>query len=254
MNNYLIYNIILITCAAIGLITFISLFFITAPYGRHAKKGWGPMIPNTPAWVMMEVPASLLFLFYFLNPQRSMTPVLTAFFVIWQIHYFHRSFIFPFQLRAKEMMPLSIIFFGFLFNTVNTYIQGMWLYTFSPETMYTVSWFSDPRFILGVIIFAAGFIINKHADAVLRGLWDPEHPGYKIPYGGLYKYISCPNYLGEMLTWIGWALATWSFAGLYFALWTIANLGPRALSNHRWYREHFPEYPVERKALVPFIF
>ena len=253
MDNYLVYKIVLITCTVIGLASFIALFFITAPYGRHTKKGWGPLIPNTAAWIIMEIPASLLFLLYFLYPQRSMTPVLVAFLIIWQIHYVHRTFIFPFQLRAKEMMPLSIIFFGFLFNAVNTYIQGMWLYTFSPESMYTVSWFYDPRFGIGVMIFAAGFIINKHADAVLRGLWDPDNPGYKIPYGGLYKYISCPNYLGEMLTWVGWAVMTWSVAGLFFVFWTIANLGPRAISNHKWYRDNFPDYPEKRKALVPFI-
>ncbi|HRZ27119.1 MAG TPA: methyltransferase [Spirochaetota bacterium] len=254
MNEFLVYKIVLAGCALIGLVSFVALFFVTAPYGRHTKKGWGPLIPNTPAWVMMEAPASLLMLVYLLTAQRALTPVLIAFFVIWQIHYFHRSFIFPFQLKAREMMPLSIILFGVLFNAANTYIQGKWLYVFSPESMYTVSWFYDPRFIIGVVIFCAGFAINKHADAVLRALWDPNDPGYKIPYGGMYRFISCPNYLGEMLTWAGWAVMTWSIAGLYFVLWTIFNLAPRARSNHKWYRDNFPDYPKERKALVPFIY
>jgi len=35
-------------------------------------------------------------------------------------------------------------------------------------------------------------------------------------------------------------------------LWTIANLAPRALANHKWYKETFPEYPSQRKALIPF--
>ena len=41
--------------------------------------------------------------------------------------------------------------------------------------------------------------------------------------------------------------------GLAFALYTFANLAPRALSHHRWYRERFPEYPADRKAILPFL-
>jgi len=29
---------------ALGTLTFLSLFVVTAPYGRHARKGWGPEI------------------------------------------------------------------------------------------------------------------------------------------------------------------------------------------------------------------
>ena len=62
-----------------------------------------------------------------------------------------------------------------------------------------------------------------------------------------------PNYLGEIVVWSGWALATWSLPGLAFAVWTIANLAPRARSHHTWYQETFPDYPAERKALVPWM-
>jgi 3-oxo-5-alpha-steroid 4-dehydrogenase 1 len=33
----------------------------------------------------------------------------------------------------------------------------------------------------------------------------------------------------------------------------MANLIPRARSNHKWYLENFSDYPSERKALVPKI-
>jgi protein-S-isoprenylcysteine O-methyltransferase Ste14 len=63
--------------------------------------------------------------------------------------------------------------------------------------------------------------------------------------------VSSPNYLGEITIWLGWALATWSLPGLAFAFWTVANLLPRARANHTWYRQTFPDYPAERKALIP---
>jgi 3-oxo-5-alpha-steroid 4-dehydrogenase 1 len=88
---------------------------------------------------------------------------------------------------------------------------------------------------------------------VLRALRAPGERGYKIPKGGLYEWVSCPNYLGEMIEWTGWALATWSVAGLAFAVYTIANLAPRAVAHHRWYRMQFPEYPPGRKAIIPFV-
>ena len=65
MTEYQVYTIVLYAFLGVAVITFISLFFITAPYGRHTKKGWGPLINNTAAWVVMEVPASLLFFLYF---------------------------------------------------------------------------------------------------------------------------------------------------------------------------------------------
>jgi 3-oxo-5-alpha-steroid 4-dehydrogenase 1 len=85
----------------------------------------------------------------------------------------------------------------------------------------------------------------------LRRLRENGEPGYAIPYGGFYRWISSPNYFGEIIQWFGWALATWSLAGLAFAVWTAANLAPRAQSHHRWYREHFSNYPPERKSLLP---
>ncbi len=248
------FNILLYAMIGIALIIAISLTFITAPYGRHAKKGWGPLVNDRLGWVLMEAPASLLFLMYFLLSDRSGDMVMIVFLIIWQAHYFHRTFIFPFTLRPDNGMPFSIMFFGIIFNAFNTFIQGNWLYFLAPAEMYTKAWLTDPRFIIGVIIFFTGFVINKHADAVLRSLRAPDDKEYKIPYGGLYRFISCPNYFGEMVTWLGWAILTWSLAGGVFFIWTLANLVPRARSNHKWYLDNFPDYPGERKALIPFLF
>jgi hypothetical protein len=36
-------------------------------------------------------------------------------------------------------------------------------------------------------------------------------------------------------------------------VWTAANLIPRALGHHAWYRGHFADYPRARRAVIPFL-
>jgi len=113
---------------------------------------------------------------------------------------------------------------GIFFNMVNAYINGRYIYTFSGG--YAAEWLTDPRFIIGLVLFVAGFIINRRADNTLRSLRKPDESDYKVSYSEMYRWVSCPNYLGEIITWLGWAVATWSLPGLAFAFWTIANLLP----------------------------
>ncbi|MGB2854987.1 MAG: 3-oxo-5-alpha-steroid 4-dehydrogenase, partial [Dehalococcoidia bacterium] len=93
-----------------------------------------------------------------------------------------------------------------------------------------------------------------HSDGILRRLRTPGETGYKIPRGGLFERVSCANYFGEIIEWCGWAIATWSLPGLAFAVWTAANLVPRARAHHKWYPSQFPDYPQQRRALIPFVF
>ena len=109
------------------------------------------------------------------------------------------------------------------------------------------------RTLLGVVFFLGGAAINISADVLVQQQRDASSDRYIVPVGGLFRWISCPNYLGEILEWIGWAIATGSLAGLSFAIWTVANLAPRAYAHHRWYQQKFPNYPGARKALVPYI-
>jgi protein-S-isoprenylcysteine O-methyltransferase Ste14 len=234
-----------------GVSVFISLFFITAPYGRHARQGWGPTISNRLAWVIMESPAALVFaaVYFFGKHARETTPLVLC--AIWLIHYLHRSFIFPFRMNStKRPMPISVAAMAIVFNTINAYLNARWI---SELGDYPLTWLSDPRFVVGGVIFAAGMIINIQSDNILFSLRKPGESGYKIPEGGAYRLVSMPNYLGELIEWLAWSLASWSLAGVAFFLFTFANLVPRAVANHKWYRETFTEYPKERRAVIPWL-
>lgn len=223
----------------------VSLQWIVAPYGRHARPGWGPTLPSPIAWTLMECPSVLVYLAVAVATGGS--PVLG---VIWLSHYVYRAFVYPYRGRPGRPMPASVAAMGASFNVVNATLNAS---IPAPDP----TWWTDPRFVVGVILFYAGMALNHDADARLRRLSaETAADGvrrYAIPTGGAYRWVSCPNYLGEIVQWSGWALLTWSMPGLAFALFTAANLVPRGYSHHRWYRATFPDYPPERTAVFPGI-
>jgi 3-oxo-5-alpha-steroid 4-dehydrogenase 1 len=77
MNELLktLYIPLLIAEFALGSLVFVALFFVTAPYGRHSQKGWGPVLQARVAWMVMELPAVLVIaLFFFFAPGRPGRP------------------------------------------------------------------------------------------------------------------------------------------------------------------------------------
>lgn len=236
---------------AIALITFIALLFITAPYGRHTKSTWGPLIDNKLGWFIMEVFVLIVLAFFLYqgsNPISFVNGVIIAFF---SLHYINRSVIFPLRIKTNgKKMPVSIMFMAMFFNLINGFLIGYYLGNFK---VYEIAWLTSPQFIIGTGVFFTGMFINWQSDNILINLRKPGETGYKIASKGLFKYVSCPNLFGEVVEWLGFAILTWSLPGLAFFVWTFANLVPRALSHHKWYLEKFQDYPKERKAVFPFL-
>lgn len=250
-NPYFDYTLAAVMLAAV--VTTVVLMLLDAPYGRYARKGFGPSLSAVPAWVLMESPSVLLFVWCYSQGQNALQTVPLLLCSMWLLHYVHRTFIYPFTLGSgpKETMPVLVVLTGFAFNAANAYLNSSYISQYAQHL--SLSWLTDPRFGLGVLLFAGGFALNKHSDRLLRRLGKESGGSYRIPYGGGFRWVSMPNYLGEIMTWSGFAIAAWSPAGLAFVLFTMANLVPRALSNHRWYHEKFADYPTDRKAIFPFL-
>jgi len=244
-------RIVLYAIFAAAAATLAALFLRSAPYGRHYRDGWGPCLQARTAWIIMELPAVVAIAAMALTAP-SVSVVAIVFLAAWECHYLYRTFAYPALMTSSpRTFPALLVAIAWVFNTANGYVNG-WRLFWSPSA-YSLDWLRDPRFVAGALLFAAGLSTHVWADAVLRRLRGPGETGYRIPRGGLYELVSAPNYLGEIVEWLGWALATWSFAGLSFALFTIANLLPRALSHHAWYRRTFADYPRKRRAIIPLI-
>lgn len=236
---------------ALAVPTFVALRRVVAPYGRYVRSGWGPTIPSRIGWIVMESPAPLFFAAVYLAGRHRGEQAPLVLLGLWLTHYLYRTFLFPLRMRAEgRRMPVAVAVVAFGFNVMNAWLNARWI---SELGTYPDGWLGDPRFLIGATLFLGGFAVNVASDAALRRLRAPGETGYRIPRGGLFERVSCPNYFGEIVEWTGWAVASWSLAGLAFAIYTFANLAPRALTHHAWYRERFPDYPRQRRAVIPYL-
>lgn len=246
----------LITWLWIGLavIVCIILFFVKAPFGRHTSTKFGAMISNQIGWIVMEIPSLLIMLYFLFFGSRSFSSLAWFPMLLWILHYLHRSVIYPFRIKpTPKKMPAVIAGSAIFFNVMNAGLNGYYLGELSTPEQYSSGWLSSPSFIIGLILFVIGMGINLYSDIILINLRKPGETGYVIPNKFLFKYVASPNLMGEIIEWIGFAILVWSLPAFSFMIWTMANLIPRARNHFQWYRERFPEYPKDRKILVPGI-
>lgn len=237
---------------SVSALAFPASFFYTTPYGRHKKPGQKFNMPYNLGWFIMEIPPITVVPYVYFKGQYATELAPLVIFFIWMSHYTYRSLFFPFLLKGKgKTKPVAAVMTGFIFNSLNGFGVAYGLGHVSNHL--TPEWLTSPNFIVGVLLMVTGFYICYQSDAILRNLRKPGETGYKIPTGGFYKWVSSPNYLGEIIEWSGFAILCWNLPALAFLTFTISNLFPRSFSHHRWFKETFLEYPKDRKAIIPFI-
>jgi 3-oxo-5-alpha-steroid 4-dehydrogenase 1 len=251
MINFNGYVGFIICWIAIGIGAGLFLLKKEAPYGRFSSRNWGPVISNRLGWLLMEATVMIAFVLWIPFRHYNWRTPATIMMGLFFIHYLHRSCIYPLMIRTRnKKMPVIIMISAMLFNTVNGSLLGIW---FADFAHYPDNWYYSPLFISGCLLFLIGMLVNWHVDYTLIHLRKKGESGYQIPNTGLFRLISSPNLLAEIIEWGGFALLTWSLPALAFFIWTCANLIPRAITNHRWYKKEFPDYPSERKQLLPYL-
>ncbi len=259
------FNIYLWVMIAVAVVVFIALYFVNAGYGQFTSQKWGKAINNKTAWFLMEFPIFLAMIILWLCSPHRFNLVPMVFLLIFEIHYFQRSLVFPWLMKGKSKMSLAVMFMGIAFNILNAMMQGYWIFYESYKSNYHVfglsytdtAWLWSPQFIIGLCLFIFGFIVNLRSDYIIRHLRkNDEDTKHYLPSGFMFKYVTSANYLGELLEWLGFAILTWSISGLVFFIWTFANLVPRANAIYKRYQSEFGEEMKAKKLkrVFPFIY
>jgi very-long-chain enoyl-CoA reductase len=118
----------------------------------------------------------------------------------------------------------------------------------------------EPLTAVGALLFVLSELGNARSHWLLRQLRAASPQGKFIPRGFLFEWISCPHYLCEISSWIGFTLVTQTWASGTFTSLGAAILGFWAHTRHVAYRREFDGqgdrelYPPSRRALLPGVF
>ena len=252
---------------------FLSLLFIKAYYGKFFNSNSEdsnciqkllrkifPVIPSRISWIIQECPCvfvTIFFLIYYHENLNLKNILVTAPFLI---HYIHRTFIFPFVIHSSKNNPLEITLMAFTFCFFNALMINRSIFCLIIDYIEENFWL---HYFYGLATFGLGMYINIHSDYSMikqRNANKDTNNKYIIPRGFMYELISCPNYFGELVEWLGFFVLSNSFSGLVFFVSTFANLFPRAIQYHQWYKNKFKDefhsdkILTQRKAIVPFLF
>ena len=254
------YNSILIGSFVYAGVILIGAFMSKAPYGRFGIEGVGFSLSPRLGWFLMELPATLSFIWFYFHGKNAGEIVPMFFLGIWLLHYGNRGFVFPLLMRvakgSRGTFGLLVVVAGWLVTTLHGYLNAVFISQLS--THLTPAWLTDPRFLIGMALYAFGFTMNVHSDRIVRNLRSKEEVAkgeriYRIPTGGLFRYVTNPSYFTELVSFLGFAIATWSPGALFVLVVSAANLVPRAFQVQKWYEAKFPDYPKDRKVLVPYL-
>ncbi len=112
----------------------------------------------------MEAPAVFVILLLYAN-SNAKPPTTTIFVVLRQLYYACRTFIYPLLMReGRKGFPIVLVALALLFNCANGYVNGWFL--FQSGRSLGVSWFANPRFIAGTIMFLPGLCIHARSDHI----------------------------------------------------------------------------------------
>ena len=221
---------------------------LTPPFERSVALSYPSLlsylIPGKLTWCTMELVSPVCFIIALYTHSHSLTQPQLITSLLFITHYVNRSIIYPLFNPSQSASHLLVLLSATAFNTANGSLQG-W-YAARVEKIDCI----------GVSVMVLGFSGNVYHDVLLFNTKRRAKGGYAIPSGGLFDYVSFPNYFCEWIEWLGYALATKSWLHsppFTFLLALIAVMLPRAYNGQRWYRARFNDYPASRKIVIPYI-
>lgn len=256
------YDSVLTAAFAFAAFVIVGGLFAQSSYGRFSTTKLGLNLNPKLGWWLMEIPATVVFAVSYLTGPERFAPTSLVLAGIWALHYANRGWFFPLAIRQmpgkRGTFNVSVIVMGMLVTSMHGYLNGT-LFSHNFFGQYSTAWLTDPRFLIGLVIYLCGFALLVNSESIVRNLREKGGPAsaveqeYRIPFGGGFRFVTSPAYLGEIIAWTGFAVLTWALPGVAILLITAGNLVPRAIGTHSWYQQKFPDYPTDRKALIPYV-
>tara|TARA_B100000401_G_scaffold413346_1_gene333458 strand:- start:135 stop:782 length:648 start_codon:yes stop_codon:yes gene_type:complete len=157
--------------------------------------------------------SSVLFIFFKSNTVESFnlgSLVLSSFIIIWSLRL--GTFLFLRIKKAGKDRRFNEIKKSFSWFFMTFSISGMWVTICSICALTGVAngiIFSSIT-IIGIVIFLIGFTIEIIADSQKTKFRAKDGNKDKFISSGLWKYSRHPNYLGEIILWLGISLISLS--------------------------------------------
>ncbi|TDZ67935.1 putative enoyl reductase [Colletotrichum trifolii] len=169
-------------------------------------------------------------------------------------HFFKREYetLFVHKFSANTM-PLRNIFKNSFFYWAFSGLLCAWQ-IYSP-TSATALARNDAVDVLGTIVFLFGEASNALVHLNLASLRSRGGTERQIPRGYGFSLVTCPNYMFEIISWIGIIIASRSWAVVVFIVIGAAQMAQWAKGKERAYRKEFPEtYKKKTFVLLPGIY
>lgn len=245
-----------------------ELWGTNAGYSKFADKSKGFKLPSRVAMVQLYSPALLVSLRYLwrsqdatalaMNGREGVTAALLSFHFgkrVLESLFLHR---YSGTMDGDVLIPISI-FYALTAAIIAQQQTSIGAYEDSTGSRIMLGF--------GLVCSAVGQLGNFYHHWLLaklrrpakakengQGDTDGQTKAYVVPQGGLFKYVTMPHYFFELVAWFGLACATQHFNAFVTFGHMSAYLAGRSVATTRWYRKKMPDYPPERKHLVPLIF
>ena len=118
------FDLFLWAMSAVALAVFVALYFVKAGYGIFRTPSWGVSVDNRWAWMLMECPVFAVMFVLWARSGVGFAMPQFLFFLLFQLHYFQRAFVFPFLLKGRSRMPVANMVIGRVFNVLNGLMHG----------------------------------------------------------------------------------------------------------------------------------
>lgn len=187
-------------------------------------------------------------IFYLYLNEKSSAQYITLAMVT--LHFLKREYETIFVHRfSSETMPFFNLFKNCAYYWL---VGGVSLAAVTYSTWYNGT--SGSKFpIFAAALYTVSELCNLKTHMILRDLRPAGTTERKIPRGLGFDLVSCPNYLFEILAWVGMSLVTNSLASWAFTAVGAVQMWFWSVKRHRRYKKEFKDYPRGRKILIPFV-